>query len=88
MFLYYNTGLNENNCLNSLLDNVSPEFQNECGKYCTDVDFEEMLHKANCDICKVNLNYINLKTRLDQLTLFLADADTLSQILCITLQGT
>ena len=40
-----NTGLNENNCLNSLLDNVSPEFENECdiishSKYCTDVDFQ------------------------------------------------
>ena len=28
-----NTGLNENNCLNSLFDNVSPE-------YCTDIDFQ------------------------------------------------
>ena len=25
-----NTGLNENNCLNSLLDNASTEFENEC----------------------------------------------------------
>ena len=28
--LINNTGLNENNCLNSLLDNVSPKFENEC----------------------------------------------------------
>ena len=40
-----NTGLNENKCFNSLLDNVSPEFENECdiishSKYCTDVDFQ------------------------------------------------
>ena len=46
-----NTGLNENNCLNSLLDNVSPEFENECDiishtKYCTDVDFREILQEA------------------------------------------
>ena len=25
-----NTGLNENNCLNSMLYDVSPEFENEC----------------------------------------------------------
>ena len=88
-----NTGLNENNCLNSLLDNVSPEFENECdiishSKYCTDVDFQEILQVANCDICIVNLNCLNLKTRFDQLKLFLADTDRLSQISCITLQGT
>ena len=50
-----NTGLNENNCLNSLLHNVSPEFENECeiishSKYCADVDFQEALQEANCDI--------------------------------------
>ena len=44
----YNTGLNENNCLNSLLDDVNPEVENECdiishSKYCTDVDFQEIL---------------------------------------------
>ena len=88
-----NTGLNENNCLNSLLDNVSPEFENECdiishSKYCTDVDFQEILQEVNCDICIVNLNCLNLKTRFDQLKLFLADTDRLSQISCITLQGT
>ena len=83
-----NTGLNENNCLNSLLDNVSPEFKNECdiishSKYCTDVDFQEILQD---DICIVNC--LNLKNRFDQLKLFLADKDKLSQISCITLQGT
>ena len=70
-----NTGLNENNCLNSLLDNVSPEFENECdiishSKYCTDVDFQEMLQEANCDICIVNLNCLHLKTMYDQLSYF------------------
>ena len=65
-----NTGPSENNCLNSLLDNVSPEFENECdiishSKYCTDVDFKEILQEANCDICIVNLNCLNLKTRFD-----------------------
>ena len=54
----------KNNCLNSLLDNVSPEFENECdiishSKYCTDVDFQEILQEANCDICIVNLNCLN-----------------------------
>ena len=88
-----NTGLNENNCLNSLLDNVSTDFENECdiiihSKYCTDVDFQEILQEANCDICIVNLNCLNLKTRFDQLNLFLADTDKLSQIPCITLQCT
>ena len=47
-----NTGLNENNCLNSLLHNVSPEFQNECeiishSKYCTDVNFKKYYKKQN-----------------------------------------
>ena len=47
-FFINNTGLNENNCLNSLLHNVSHEFENECeiishSKYCTDVDFQETL---------------------------------------------
>ena len=37
-----NTGLNENNCLNNLLDNVSHEFDNEFNiishsKYCNDL---------------------------------------------------
>ena len=88
-----NTAFRENNCLNSLLHNVSPEYENYCeiishSKYCTDVDFHETLQEANCDICIVNLNCLNLKTRFDQLKLFLADTDRLSQISCITLQGT
>ena len=29
-FFIMNTGLNENMCVNSLLGNVSPEFENEC----------------------------------------------------------
>ena len=75
------------------MSNVSPEFENECdiishSKYSTDVDFQEILQEANCDICIVNLNCLNLKTRFDQLKLFLADTDILSQISCITLQGT
>ena len=64
-----NTDLNKNNCLNSLLDNVSHEFENDCeiishSKYCTDADFQEILPEANCDICIVNLNCLNLKTNL------------------------
>ena len=56
----------------NLLNNVSPEFENECdiishSKYCTDVDFQEILQEANCDICIVNLTCLNLKTRFDQL---------------------
>ena len=43
--IIFDGGLNESNCLNSLLDNVSPEFENECdiishSKYRTDVDFQ------------------------------------------------
>ena len=54
-----NTCLNESNCLNSLSDNVSPEFENECdrishSKYCTDEDFQEILQEANSDNCIVN----------------------------------
>ena len=89
----YRSYIYENNCLNSLFDNVSPEFENECdiishSKHCTDVDFQEKLQETKYDICIVNLNCINLKTRYDQLKLFLADTDRLSQISCITLQGT
>ena len=45
-----NTGLNENNCLNRLLDNVSPAFENECdifshSKYCTNVDLKKYYRK-------------------------------------------
>ena len=88
-----NTGLNEHNCLNSLLDNVSPEFETERdiishSKYCTDVEFQEILQEANCDICIVNFNGLNLKTRFDQLKLLFADTDRLSQISCMTLLDT
>ena len=45
-----NTGFSENKCLNCLLDNVSPEFENECdiishSNYYTDVDFQEILQE-------------------------------------------
>ena len=80
-----NRGINEKYCVNSLLDNVSPGFENACdiishSKYCTDIDFPEMLLKANCDICIDKLNCRNLKTRFDQPKLFLADTDRPSQI--------
>ena len=80
-----NTGLNENNCLNILLDNVSPEFENEYdiishSKYCTGVDFQEILQEANCDICIVNLNCLNKKNRFNQLSYFLL-TQTDSQII-------
>ena len=81
-----NTGLNENNYLNNLLDNVNPEFENEYDiishlRYCTDVDFQELLQESNCDICIVNLNCLNLKTRYDHFKLFLADTDILTNIM-------
>ena len=88
-----NTGLNENNCLNNLLDNVSYEFDNEFNiishsKYCNDVDFKEILQETNLDICILNLNFLNRKTLLDKLKIFLADSDSHSKISCITLQCT
>ena len=59
----------------SLLDNASPEFENEYdiishSKYSTDVDFQEMLQEANCDICIVRLNCLNLKPGLINCKLF------------------
>ena len=80
-----NTGLNENNCLNNLLDNVSHEFDNEFNiishsKYCNDIDFLKVLHETNSEICILNLNCLNLKTRLDKLKIFLADTDSHSKI--------
>ena len=88
-----NTGRNENNCLNSLLVNVSTEFENECDiishrTYCTDVDIQEILQETHCYICIVNLNCLILTTRFYQLKLCFADTDRLSQISCITLQCT
>ena len=76
-----NTGLNENNCLNNLLHNISPELENETNiishsKYCNDVDFQGILQHTNCDIC-----ILNLKTRFDKLKIFLADIDVHSQIM-------
>ena len=88
-----NTDLIEYNCLNNLLDNVSHEFNNEFNiishsKYCKDVVFKEMLQETNSEICILNLIWLNLKTRLDKLKIFLADTDSHSKIACITLQGT
>ena len=70
-----NTRLNESDSLNSLLKNVSPEFENECdiishSKYCTAVDFQEILQETNPDVCILNINCLNLKTKFDQLKLF------------------
>ena len=88
-----NTGLNENTCLNNLLDNVSHELDNEFNiishsKYCNDIDFIFMLQETNSEICILNLNCLNLKTRLDKLEILLANTDSHSKISCITLQGT
>ena len=47
-----------------------------------------MLQETNSEICILNLNCLNLKTRLDKLKIFLADIDSHSKISCITLQGT
>ena len=47
-----------------------------------------MLQETNSEICILNLNCLNLKTRLDKLKIFLADTDSHSKISCITLQGT
>ena len=83
-----NTSINENNALNSLLDNVNQEFENEDDiinhiKYCTGVDFQEMLQEANCDICMVNLTCINLINLR-----YSGGRRHTSQISCITSQGT
>ena len=47
------------NFILSLTDNISPELDNGCdiisqSRYCIDVDFQEMLQEANCNICIVN----------------------------------
>ena len=87
-----NTGFNENNCLNNMLDNVSHKFDNALNiishsKFSNDIDFKEMLQETNSEICILNFNCLNLKTRLDKLKIFLADTDSHSKIACITLQG-
>ena len=57
--------------------------------YCNDVDFKEMLQETNSEMfCILNLNCLNLKTRLDKLKIFLADTDSHSKKSCITLQDT
>ena len=75
MSININRSFNNSTGLNSLLDNVSPEFENGCdiishSRYCTDIDFQEMLQEANCNICIVNLNCLNMKTRFEQLRYF------------------
>jgi len=88
-----NTGLNENNCLNNLIQSLSPESENELDllsetKYYSDIDYRNLLKQTNCNITILNLNCLNLKTRFDHLKLFLAEVDIDAQITCITLQGT
>ena len=89
-----NTDLTEQTCLNKLLQNMSPELENETetihhSMYYSDTDFRNVLHQqTKNDIIILNLNCLNLKTRFDKLKLFLADIDRNSEISCITLQGT
>ena len=88
-----NTGLNENNCLNNLVQSLNPESEGEIDilnhtKYYNGTDFKTLLQQTNCKITILNLNCLNLKTRVDNLKIFLAEVDIHSQITCIPLQGT
>ena len=88
-----NTGLNKNNCLNNLIQSLSPESESEIDvlnetRYYNDIDYRNLLQQTNSNINILNLNCLNLKTRFDNLKLFLADVDIDDQISCITLQGT
>ena len=87
-----NTGLNEHNCLVKLIQNISPNMENEIdilnhSRYYSDYDFKNLLN-TNIEISILNLNCLNHKIRFDRLKLFLVDVDMNSKIVCITLQGT
>ena len=88
-----NTGLNENNCLNNLVQSLSPDMENEIDmlnetRYYNNIDYRNLLQNTNSNITILNLNCLNLRTRFDNLKIFLADVDIEAQISCITLQGT
>ena len=89
----HNTDLTEKTCLNKLLQQLSPDLENETeiinhSRYYNDSDFRNLLQHRKGDLIILNLNCLNLKTRFDKLKLCLADIDLDAQISCITLQGT
>lgn len=88
-----NTGLDKDNCLINLIQDISPELENETttlehSRYCSDVDFQEVLQYTHGEMVILNLNCQNLGTKFDKLKLFLSKVNTNKNITCITLQET
>ena len=99
----HNIGLNEKNSLSHLLDKISPEIENETdllehSKYYNDVDFKNVLHKANSKISmlrwlepqRVKLHWVfncqSINAKFDKLKLFLGDVNKDHPILVICIQ--
>ena len=86
-----NTGLNEQNSLVNLLQNISPAVVNEIAilehsQYYSDVIFITMIQQVNDDIIILNLNCQCLSAKFDPLKLFLTMVNSHKQIACIALQ--
>ena len=77
----HNIGLNEENSLSHLLDQISPEIENETNllehsKYYNDVDFKRVLHNASSSkISMLSLNCQSINAKFDKLKMFLDDVN-------------
>ena len=87
----HNMGLDERNSLSHLLDQISPEIENETtviehSKYYNDVEFKNVLQNANSKISMLSLNCQSINAKFDKLKLFLEDVNTEYPISVICIQ--
>ena len=88
----HNIGLNEENSLSHLLDQISPEIENETNllehsKYYNDVDFKSVLHNASSSkISMLSLNCQSINAKFDKLKIFLDDVNKCHPIAAICIQ--
>ena len=84
--------LNEENSLLHLLDQISPEIENETNllehsKYYNDVDFKSVLHNASSSkISMISLNCRSINAKFDKLKIFLDDVNKGHPIAAICIQ--
>ena len=72
--------LNGKNSLTHLLDQISPEIENETdlikhSKYYNYIDFKNVLYNAKSKISMLSLNCQSISAKFDKLNLFLDDAN-------------
>ena len=88
----HNIGLNEENSLSHLLDQISPEIENETNllehsKYYNDVDFKSVLHNARSSkISMLSLNCQSINAKFDKFKIFLDDVNKGHPIAAICIQ--